>query len=63
MFTALCFKDVLIVRNELLSFQSREQVKSAAVRLEEYGGCSNVVILFFDKKSLTKTNQYAAAFL
>jgi len=42
-------------------FQWREQVKSPGARSGEYGGRSSVVTLFFDKKSLTKTDRCAGA--
>ena len=42
-------------------FQSRKRKKSAGVWSGDYGGCSNVVIFFIAKKSLTNTERCAGA--
>jgi hypothetical protein len=40
-------------------FNEGNRYKSAGAKLGEYGGCSNVVTLFFVRNSLTKIDQYA----
>ena len=44
-------------------FSLGNRQKSAGARSAEYRGCSSVVILFFDKKFLTKTNRCPGALL
>ena len=44
-------------------FSLGNRQKSAGARSAEYRGCSSVVILLFDKKSLTKTDRCAGALL